>query len=511
MKPKSANSVVVRGLLLVSIVSCAAWSYDAPHCDGKTVVVHLFEWKWVDVAAECERFLAPTGFCAVQVSPPQEHILIPENGYPWWQRYQPVSYKLESRSGNEDEFKEMVKRCNKVGVRIIVDAVINHMTMVGQSGTGSGGSIFDANDLVFPGVPYEREDFTPRDMCPSSDGEIHNYFDQIEVRNCYLNGLADLYQGKHCVRQKISQYLNRLIDLGVMGFRIDASKHMWPGDLIIIQNMVKNLSIEAGFSPGARPFFFHEVIDLGNEPIRVQEYFHLGKVTEFRYCFTIVEGMRNYSELGAVYKPELGMATPNKAFIFVDNHDTQRYHSDSGAILTYKDGREYYNAVVYTLAQDYGLPRVMSSYFFHDNHHGPPSDGANTKSVIINADGTCGNGWVCEHRWPSISRMVKFRNAAGNTYKDNWYSHEDTVAFSRGGNAFFAINKYGKINQVFQTGMPPGNYCNIITNCETNLTVNEDGRAHVTVDNFDEPFVAICRGCDELNNRMRKASMLTEF
>ncbi|RXG72066.1 Alpha-amylase 1 [Armadillidium vulgare] len=217
------------------------------------------------------------------VSPPQEHILIPENGYPWWQRYQPVSYKLESRSGNEDEFKEMVKRCNKVGVRIIVDAVINHMTMVGQSGTGSGGSSFDQTT--------------------------------------------------------------------------------WSSqDLIIIQNMVKNLSIEAGFSPGARPFFFHEVIDLGNEPIRVQEYFHLGKVTEFRYCFTIVEGMRNYSELGAVYKPELGMATPNKAFIF-----------------------------------------------------------------------------------------VKFRNAAGNTYKDNWYSHEDTVAFSRGGNAFFAINKYGKINQVFQT------------------------------------------------------------
>ena len=36
--------------------------------------VHLFEWKWSDVATECEQFLGPKGYSAVQVSPPQEHI-----------------------------------------------------------------------------------------------------------------------------------------------------------------------------------------------------------------------------------------------------------------------------------------------------------------------------------------------------------------------------------------------------------------------------------------------------
>lgn len=30
-------------------------------------MVHLFEWKWVDIASECERFLAPRGYGAVQV------------------------------------------------------------------------------------------------------------------------------------------------------------------------------------------------------------------------------------------------------------------------------------------------------------------------------------------------------------------------------------------------------------------------------------------------------------
>ncbi|CAF5009262.1 unnamed protein product, partial [Rotaria socialis] len=49
------------------------------------------------------------------VSPPNEHALI--DGRPWWQRYQPVSYKLQSRSGTEAEFIDMVDRCNKAGVR----------------------------------------------------------------------------------------------------------------------------------------------------------------------------------------------------------------------------------------------------------------------------------------------------------------------------------------------------------------------------------------------------------
>ena len=60
------------------------------------------------------------------------------------------------------------------------------------------------------------------------------------------------------------------------GFRVDASKHMWPGDLEAIQGKTKDLP------EGGRPLFFHEVIDMGGEPVTVQEYFGVGKVTEFR-------------------------------------------------------------------------------------------------------------------------------------------------------------------------------------------------------------------------------------
>ena len=154
------------GLTLIILLLASQESeglYD-PNCGGKTVIVHLFEWRWSSIAAECENFLADAGYCGVQVSPPNEHVVLSQDDYPWWQRYQPVSYNLDSRSGSRAEFIDMVERCNAVGVRIYVDAVINHMAGMDREGTGSGGSSFNTmnDNHVFPAVPYSDEDFTPR-------------------------------------------------------------------------------------------------------------------------------------------------------------------------------------------------------------------------------------------------------------------------------------------------------------------------------------------------------------
>jgi alpha-amylase len=70
-----------------------------------------------------------------------------------------------------------------------------------------------------------------------------------------LVGLTDLDQRQEYVRNKIAGFFNHLIDLGVAGFRVDAAKHMWPGDILAIQRLTKDLS------DGGRPFFYHEVID----------------------------------------------------------------------------------------------------------------------------------------------------------------------------------------------------------------------------------------------------------
>ncbi len=38
--------------------------------------------------------------------------------------------------------------------------------------------------------------------------------------------------------------MNNLIDIGVAGFRIDAAKHMWPGDLQAIYGKLNNARSE---------------------------------------------------------------------------------------------------------------------------------------------------------------------------------------------------------------------------------------------------------------------------
>ncbi len=51
-------------LLLVAafVADQAAGQWNANYAAGRTTMVHLFEWKWDDIAAECERFLGPKGY-----------------------------------------------------------------------------------------------------------------------------------------------------------------------------------------------------------------------------------------------------------------------------------------------------------------------------------------------------------------------------------------------------------------------------------------------------------------
>jgi alpha-amylase len=135
----------------------------------------------------------------------------------------------------------MVERCNKVGVRIYVDAIINHMSAT--SGIGSAGTGFNAGSKWFPGVPYGSGDFNDR-KCQTSSGNIESYNDANQVRNCKLVSLPDLDQSNPDVQQKIVDFMNRLIDIGVAGFRIDAAKHMWPQDLQVLYGKLKNARSE---------------------------------------------------------------------------------------------------------------------------------------------------------------------------------------------------------------------------------------------------------------------------
>lgn len=443
------------------------------HMAAGDVFVHLFEWRWTDIAGECETVLGPAGFAAVQVSPPQEHSV--QAGGTWSERYQPVSYGVErSRSGTGAEFRDMIARCRAVGVGIYVDAVINHMTNVPSPGTGSNGTAY--TKYSYPGLYTEADFHHP--VCT-----VANYASADNVQDCELFGLPDLDTGSPTVRGKISDYLVGLARMGVAGFRIDAAKHIQQVELDSIVGRV-NRTLQGEGRP--LPYWFAEISAGAGEALGPHDYYGLGyasggaaDITEFTFRGVgdkfLGTGGQHISQLdpngapGNRFSPEAwGLMPADKAVVFLENHDTQRQ-----AGISYRDGAVFRLANVWMLAQPYGYPSVMSSYAFDRGTQagrdmGPPSDAAGaTKPVACAASlETAAIGtWVCEHRDPSILRMVAFRREVAGTDVNHWWDDgSNAIAFSRGAKGFVAINREASpVAATVATGLAAGTYCDLLT------------------------------------------------
>ncbi len=487
---KSALLAAGVGILMIALVACGS---DHPAVTGiieqpaerptlaatyrptgreaaGDAFVHLFEWRWTDIASECESVLGPAGLKAVQVSPPQEHSITPT--FDWSERYQPVSYSIDrSRSGTRAEFVAMVSRCKAAGVDIYVDAVINHMTNFPSPGTGSAGTSYSKYN--YPGL------FTSADFHPAC--AITNYQNAANVQDCELFSLPDLDTKRPNVRQSIAGYLLMLARLGVAGFRIDAAKHIQQVDLNEIIALVDSTLVSEG---RARPYYYLEVVGGSNEAVTARDYYGEGyrtggasDITEFTFVgvgnkFRGVNG-EHISQLnpngsaGNQFSPQAwGLMPSDKAVVFLQNHDTQH---ECG--IGYRDGQTFRLANVWMLAQPYGYPSVLSSYGFScpsGNSAGPPSDAAGWTTAVqcaASLEAATNGSWVCEHRDPYILNMFRFRRTVAGMAIENWWDDgANAIAFSRGNKGFIAINHNATaLNTSVTTLLAPGTYCDLLT------------------------------------------------
>lgn len=489
MNPRAARGALVLAVAL-TITACGGGGGGptgnvllpaldpAYRASGKAatgeVFVHLFEWRWADIARECETFLGPAGYAAVQISPPSEHAVITSGvGYPWWQRYQTVSYRLDrSRSGTAAEFSDMVSRCNAAGVKIYADAVINHMTA--GAGTGSAGSAHTKTS--YPAVPWTAADF-------HSACAVSNYGDAANVQLCELVGLADLRTEDDPVRARIAAYLIALHAQGVAGFRIDAAKHMQPRDIDAIASQV-NAAARAAGRP--LPHYFLEVINNAGEAVTAEQYFGVGyasggatDITDFQYGYRVTDAFsgRNGATLASLQALTSLLLPSDKAVVFIDNHDNQRgdnlyYASSVSGVPVYA------LAAIFMLAHPHGAPGVMSSYGFDRSTQagrdaGPPSSPPGVTQSTYDAAGTrCTStigsaqvgSWICEHRLVAIANMVGFRKAtAGAPLVEFRTINADNnrIAFARDGKGFVALSRSLAATFTAATTLPDGNYCDV--------------------------------------------------
>ncbi|MFF7813355.1 carbohydrate binding domain-containing protein [Streptomyces sp. NPDC007945] len=452
--------------LTTALTASAQPAVAAPTANGdKKVTAVLFEWNFDSIARECTRTLGPKGYGYVQVSPPQERI----QGSTWWTAYQPVSYKIQGPLGDRTAFKNMVDTCHGAGVKVVVDAVLNHMTS--GSGTGTAGTRYGKYD--YPGT-YTDADFN---TCRRPIGG--NYTDRYNVQHCELGetgqpSLSDLDTSSDHVRGRIAGYLNDLLSLGVDGFRMDAVKHVPATDLGAIRGKLTDPSVH----------WMQEAIHGAGEAVSPSEYLTTGDVQEFRYTTDLKriltgEKLSHLKNFGEAW----GYMASGKSGTMVANHDTER----NGSSLSYRDGAAYTLAHVFMLAHPYGAPSVHSGYEFGNRDAGAPN-GGDVKACHS-------DGWSCQHAWRQIANMVAFRNASEGTGLTDWWDNgNNAIAFGRGSKAFVAVNhEAGSLTRTFQTSLPAGTYCDVQHGdpttgggCTgTTYAVGADGRFTATIGGND--------------------------
>lgn len=432
--------------------SCAAAprKLASPHVlNGapRTVMIQLFEWPWTAVGEECEKVLGPAGFAAVQVSPPQEHAVL--EGAPWWERYQPVSYRLVSRSGKESEFAAMVSRCARAGVDVYADVVLNHMTAQKTgTATGFGGTAYSHYEY---GDLWHYADF--HHCGRHGDDGLRDFTDLYELQNCELLGLADLDTGSPNVQAKQAAYLNHLLDLGVKGFRIDAAKHMAAADLEGLFARIQRANyrlLELILSPG--------------EPVTAKDYLPVGDINNFGYAYDLGAAFRS-GDLS--HLPELagksGLGTGD-AVVFLENHDLERRPPSDTLLSLHNDPVLNRLGTVFLLTWPYGYPAVYSGYSFTDGAAGPPLDAHGFIVSPLDANGACRAPFTCAHRAPWIARLVDFRNRTDKAFAATgvWTSGLAVFAFGREDAGHVVISLDAKARQLdVPTRLKPGRYCNL--------------------------------------------------
>ncbi|KAJ3319552.1 hypothetical protein HDV06_006200, partial [Boothiomyces sp. JEL0866] len=335
-------------LSLISLIAATQAQYTV---NGNQVGVQLFQWPFASIAQECVEFLGPNGYSFVQTSPVQEHAKNAFDGYtnPWYLVYQPLGYSIGNRLGTVDDFKNMTETCKNAGVDIVVDVVLNHFAYINENDNGGYGSTAAWNSHAFsenfPDAGYTAAHFHDQ----KCNGPI-NWGDINSIYNCQLSTLADVDTANSFVQQSVSNFLNKLLEYGVAGFRFDAAKEMPSADIAgFLSRLNKNYK-------GQKPYVTQEIynpfpngqIDQPLPNTGAPAYSTNGRILSFEYGPAVGRVFRQLSGTTNQLQSILNGLQVSSAYstVFIENHDMERNSDgDNNWALSRKNDAQYKQAM----------------------------------------------------------------------------------------------------------------------------------------------------------------------
>ncbi|NQN91670.1 starch-binding protein [Streptococcus suis] len=263
-------------------------------------ILHAWCWSF-NAIKENMAAIKEAGYTSVQTSP--INAVVVGNGgdkkftEQWYYHYQPTAYTIGNyQLGTEAEFIEMNRVAEQYGIKIIVDAVLNHTT-----------SDYNA-------ISSEVKSIT---KWTHGNTKIENWGSRWDVTQNSLLQLWEWNTQNPEVQQYLLKFLKNAVADGADGFRYDAAKHIeLPGEYpnefgSNFWNVILNNGTE---------FQYGEILQ--DNISRDADYANLMSITASEYGHSIREILRNRNANAGNLGNYRAGVDPSKLVLWVESHDT---------------------------------------------------------------------------------------------------------------------------------------------------------------------------------------------
>lgn len=302
--------------------------------DGQ--ILQCWNWSYNGIKANMQK-IAEQGFSAIQTSPIQTIKETTQNRQmsgSWWVYYQPSNFSIETNGqnacGTKSEFKAMCDEAHKYGVKVIVDAVLNHLANNGDN-------------TLSPTIP---DDIRNDSSCWHDIKTNSWYASRYDITQYCMGGLPDLNTANTKIQNYAISFLKESIEAGADGFRFDGAKHIetpvdngcasqfWPNVLGAATSYAKS-------TRGITPYYYGEVLDkvtgdsdTGVASSVLSSYTSMMSITTSSVSNSIRNSVNSGNANGAKRSDfnldDGSKAAANKSVLWNESHDTYANGSSRG-------------------------------------------------------------------------------------------------------------------------------------------------------------------------------------
>ena len=431
-----------------------------PNYTNTETILHVWSWNFNTITENMKQ-IADAGFTMLQTSPvnacfsPEggNRKLLDEKEGNWYHYYQPTDWTVGNNMlGTEEEMQVMLNTAKEYGIRVLVDVLPNHTAFDIDLVTDEFYAAVGGRDKMFHTHGLEG---------------INDYNDRTECTHQGVGGLPDVNTENPLFQKYYMEFVNKLVNMGVRGFRYDTAKHIgvhsdpldteagvtendfW--DVATGRKEVLGVSLAI---PYDSLFVYGEVLQ--DRTVPEEEYADYFGQTASTYGHIIREVLWKRSAKDIDVLSWYHRAAPEYLTTWVESHDTYCNANESAGLT---DAQIRTGWVLLTARQN-GTPLFFSR----------PMNSTRENFFGDNILGARGND---EFFHPEVVAANKFRQQMNGQVEDIQIAEDgEVIVVNRGDKGAAVINFALEANEVaLATELPEGTYIDMVYGNE--FTVEE--------------------------------------